>query len=50
MRLERRQGSRLVGLHEPAVADHIGGQNSGETTLHVDPPWRETKHIAVRII
>ncbi len=29
-RLERRQRAGLVPLREPAVADHVGGQNSGE--------------------
>ena len=30
---ERRQRARLVALHAPAVADHVGGQNRGEAAL-----------------
>jgi hypothetical protein len=40
MRLERHQGSRLVSLHEPAVAHHVGGQDGGETAFHVGPPFQ----------
>jgi hypothetical protein len=36
-----RAGSRfLVGLHEPAIANHVGGQNSGETALHIRSPLK----------
>ncbi len=28
------QGSRLVSLHEAAVADHVGGQERGELAFH----------------
>ena len=40
MRLERRERAGLVDAHEAAVADHIGGQNSGQTAFHVlrSPP------------
>jgi hypothetical protein len=32
--LQRGMRSRLVRLHEAAVADHIGSKNGGEPTLH----------------
>ena len=31
--LQRGQRAGLVNLHQPAVADHIGGQNGGKATL-----------------
>ena len=31
---ERRQGAGLVELHQPAVADHVGGKDSGEAAFH----------------
>ncbi len=35
----RRTGSRfLVSLHEPAVADHVGGQNCGKAAFHAQSP------------
>ena len=37
MRVERRERRRLVDAHEAAVADHVGGQNSGQTAFHVVP-------------
>ena len=37
MRVERRERRRLIDAHEPAVADHVGGQNSGQTAFHVVP-------------
>ncbi len=27
-------------LHEPAVADHIGGENGGEAAFHRRLPWQ----------
>src|SRR5262249_15558468 len=35
MGLEPRQRARLVYLHEPAVADHIGGKNRNELTFRL---------------
>src|SRR5262249_55004265 len=32
-RLEHGKGSDLVGLHQPAVADHVGGQDGSKATL-----------------
>ena len=40
MRLERRERGGLIDAHEAAVADHIGGQNSGQTAFHKRPPLR----------
>ena len=40
MRVERRERRRLIDAHEPAVADHIGGQNSGQTAFHKRAPLR----------
>ena len=38
VRIERGKRRGLVNAHEPAVADHIGGQNSGQTAFHVRLP------------
>ena len=40
MALERRQRAGLVRAHQAAVADHVGGEDGGETTFHVSSPWR----------
>jgi len=31
--LERGQRAGLIGLHQPAVADHIDGEDGGQTAL-----------------
>ena len=36
---EGSQGARLVELHEAAVADYVGCQDSSEATLHSWSPW-----------
>ena len=43
MRLERRERGGLVDAHEAAVADHIGGQNSGQTAFHAHLPRKTTQ-------
>ena len=40
VRLERRERRGLVDAHEPAVADHVGSQDSGQTAFHKCPPLR----------
>src|SRR6185312_16801812 len=37
MARERGEGRRLVGRHEAAVADDIGGENGGQATFHGKP-------------
>ncbi len=32
-RLQLPERTRLVGLHEPAEADHVGGEDGGEPAL-----------------
>ena len=44
--LETRKRPRLVNLHEPAIADHVGGKDRCEPALwsrhvHFPLPWRE---------
>ena len=45
MGLETRERPRLVDLHQPAVADHVGGEDCCESSLgsgrfHFPPRWR----------
>src|SRR5262245_52279434 len=47
--LERRKSSRFILFNEPAVADHVGGENCGEATLnaffaHVVPCPHRTQY------
>jgi hypothetical protein len=34
MRPQARERACLVGLHQPAIARHIGGQDCGKSLLH----------------
>ncbi len=38
VRLEARKRAGLVRLHEAAVADHVGGEDSGKLALHLSSP------------
>ena len=40
--LEPRERARLVGLHQPAVADHVGGEDRREPAL-----WSRHVHFQV---
>ena len=37
---ERSNSSRLVGFHETAIANHIGGKNGCEVAFHCCSPRR----------
>jgi hypothetical protein len=39
---QRARCGRLVGLHQPAITDHIGRNNCGEAAIH--PIRRSTLH------
>jgi hypothetical protein len=28
------QGADLIGAHQPAVTDHVGGKNGGKSAFH----------------
>jgi hypothetical protein len=36
------EGARFILLHEPAVPDHIGGQDGGELAVHNSTTWART--------
>jgi len=40
MLLERRKLADFVLAHEAAVADHVEGEDRGETTFHAGFPWK----------
>ena len=33
----------LVSGHKPTVANHVGGEDRGQTALHRDSPWQENR-------